>query len=80
MNKLLLLIVLMVFSIGAMCPTAGGGPVNFQDGTWSTCTYSKPDGTKFTAPLQLGGAPLEFSQPDGTSVKCSMIPVLTVPE
>ena len=80
MHKILLLIVLLVFSVGAMCPTAGGVPVNFQDGTWSTCTYSKPNGTTFTGPMQLGGAPLEFSQPDGTSVKCSMIPILNVPE
>lgn len=53
---------------------AGGMGINFQDGSWSTCTYSKKDGTTFTGPLQLGGAPLAFTQPNGTKVECVPIP------
>ena len=69
----LLRIVLIVLSFMlAGCGTMTG--INFQDGTWSSCTYSKPDGTKFTGPLQLGGAPLAFNKPDGTKVECVPIP------
>ena len=54
-------------------------PPNFQDGTWSTCTYTSKDGAKTTPPpVQLFGAPLERTEPDGTGVKC--IPIQAAPK
>ncbi len=50
-------------------------PPNFADGTWSSCTYTEKNGAKTTGPpVQLGGAPLERTEPDGTGVKCVPIP------
>ena len=72
--KTLLIFLILVFS-----GCAGGMGINFQDGTWSACTYSKPDGTTFTGPLQLGGAPLAFTKPDGTKVECVLIPSALAP-
>ena len=71
-------ILLLIFSGCAMLGV--DGPINFQDGTWSSCTYSKPDGATFTGPLQLGGTPLEFTDPDGTKVKCVPMPAAPKPE
>ena len=49
-------------------------PPNFQDGTWSSCTYSSKNGRVVTVPpVQLRGAPMEWTEPDGTSVKCKSI-------
>jgi len=48
---------------------------NFQDGTWSSCTYTSPKGRVLTPPpVQLGGAPLAWMEPDGTSIDCKLIP------
>lgn len=71
-----LILIAISFLLG--CATIGIDPPNFQDGTWSSCTYTKKDGTTFTGPLQLGGAPLEFTKPNGTKVKC--IPMPATPE
>jgi len=71
MKNLILICSVLVFS---GCATLGVAPPNFEDGTWSACTYSKPDGTSFTGPLQLGGLPLAFTKPDGTKVECIAIP------
>lgn len=70
MKKLLSLVTILFITIGC----GGGMGINFQDGSWSACTYSKPDGTTFTGPLQLGGAPLAFMKPDGTKAECVPIP------
>ena len=72
------LIVLLIALLPA-CPAppfmGGGAPLNFQDGTWSTCTYKSPEGRTITPPpVQLGGAPMEWTEPDGTSVKCVPMP------
>ena len=53
------------------CASLGIDPPDFSDGTWSNCTFTKKDGTTFTGPLQLGGAPMEFTDLDGIKVKCS---------
>jgi len=72
---------LFIFIFGALLAAcAGGTGINFKDGSWSSCTYSKVDGTIFTAPLQLGGAPLAFTQPSGTKVVCVPIPKEPTPE
>lgn len=63
------LLVFTLFLVGC-----GGSTINFSDGTWSTCTFSKRDGTSYTAPLQIGGAPMGFTQKDGTKVECIPIP------
>ena len=67
---LLLKFILIVLLAGC----AGGAGLNFNDGSWSSCTYYKKDGTSYTGPLQLRGAPLAFTQPDGTKVECVAIP------
>ena len=51
-----------------------GSAMNFNDGTWSNCTYTKPDGTFYKAPVQLGGVPVGHGQPDGTKIDCEPIP------
>ncbi len=76
MKNLILIIFVLLF---AGCQSFGGTSVNFQDGTWSTCTYSKPDGTSWTAPLQVGGVPMGYTQPDGTKVQCVPIPKAPAP-
>lgn len=68
---------ILIFLFLAGC--TGGMGINFQDGTWSSCTYSKADGTSYTGPLQLRGAPLAFTQPNGTKVKCVPIPPVQTP-
>jgi len=70
----LLRLIVCILGLFLLAGCAGGMGVNFQDGSWSTCTYSKKDGTTFTGPLQLGGAPLAFTQPNGTKVECVPIP------
>ena len=57
------------------CAVLGIDSPNFKDGTWSSCTYTDKDGRKITPPpVQLGGAPMQWTEPDGTGVKCSPIP------
>lgn len=76
MKKILLGILILIFMQG--CSTLGNGQVdvpNFQDGTWSACTYTSKSGASRTIPLQLHGAPLEWIEPDGTGVKCKAIPI-----
>lgn len=68
--KNIFLMFVLAFTVTACAVT----PINFNDGTWSDCTYSK-DGRVVTGPVQLGGAPLEWTEPDGTSVKCMPRPV-----
>lgn len=65
----------IVFFMGFLAMAcAAGGPINFNDGTWSNCTYTKPDGTFFKAPVQLGGVPVGHGQPNGTTIDCVPIP------
>ncbi len=78
--ELLLKLVIIPFITLLFYGCAGGPDINFQDGSWSSCTYSKKDGTTFTGPLQLGGAPLAFTQPNGTKVECVPIPAAPKPE
>ncbi len=61
-----------LFVLAFLMACAGmAGPMDYKDGTWSTCTYSK-DGRVITPPpMQMGGAPMEWTEPDGTSVKCT---------
>lgn len=78
-------ILFLIFSgcAGYMQKDADGNyvPPNFYDGTWSSCTYTSKDGAKTTPPpVQLGGAPMERTEPDGTGVKCVPMPAkITVP-
>lgn len=75
MELLLRLFLITIITIGLSgCASLGIPMPDFQDGTWSSCTYSKPNGTSFTGPLQLGGAPLVFTKPNGTKVECVPIP------
>jgi len=69
MKKLLLLLLVVLF-MGCAFMKEGAPPINFHDGSWSSCTYSKLDGTSWTIPLQLGGVPLGGTQSDGTRVEC----------
>ena len=57
-----------------MSKTSGGliFPINNNDDNYT-------DGTTFTGPLQLGGAPLAFTQPNGTKVECVPIPSAPMP-
>ena len=73
---------LLIFIFGVfLAACAGGLDVNFKDGTWSSCTYSDSKGRVITPPpIQLGGAPMEWTEPDGTSVKCVPIPKEPMPE
>ena len=64
----------IVFFMGFLAVAcASGGPVNFNDGSWSNCAYTK-DGRVIRSPLQVGPVPMEWTEPDGTSVKCDPIP------
>ena len=47
---------------------------NFNDGTWSNCTYTSNDGRIIKTPLRVGGQPLTWVEPDGTKVECIPIP------
>lgn len=79
------IILIILFFLLSGCPGMGGYnvkdkdgnwvPPNFADGTWSSCTYTEKDGAKTTPPpIQLGGAPMERTEADGTGVKCVSIP------
>lgn len=77
--------IVLLFALLPACASVpfmgGGAPVNFEDGTWSTCTYKDPSGRVVTPPpIQLGNAPMEWTEPDGTSVKCKGIPKADPPE
>ncbi len=69
----MILISMVIFFLSA-CASLGIEPPNFHDGTWSDCIYTHKDGTTFAGPLQLGGAPLEFTKPNGIKVKCVAMP------
>lgn len=74
---ILILLFLFLTSCGYVQRDADGNviPPNFQDGTWSSCTYTAKSGAKTTPPpVQLGGAPMEHTEADGTGVKCTPIP------
>ena len=44
---------------------------NFQDGSWSTCTLVQKSGAEtILPPVQMGGAPMGRTEPDGTKVMC----------
>lgn len=58
----------------------GCGGVNLQDGTWSSCNYTKPNGAVYTGPVKLSGVPLAYTKPDGTKVSCTPIPAAPQPE
>ncbi len=79
-TRLILTIAVLMFSTGCafMQKDADGNfkPINFSDGTWSSCTFAKPGGATTTLPMQLMGAPLERTEADGTSVKCVPIPAV----
>ena len=84
MRSILLIIFLLFFSgcAGYMQKDADGNYVapNFQDGTWSSCTWTSKDGARTTPPpVQLGGAPMERTEADGTGVKCVGIPKVSTP-
>ena len=65
---------LLVFIIAVVLGACvSGGPVDFKDGSWSNCTYSK-DGRIIKAPLQVGPVPMGWTEPDGTKVECEPIP------
>lgn len=65
---------LLIFIFAATLGACAGGALNFNDGTWSSCTYTKPDGTFTTIPVQLSGMPVGHGQPDGTKIECVPIP------
>lgn len=65
---------LMILFFLSACASLGIEPPNFADGTWSDCTFTKNDGATFKGPLQLGGAPMEFTNPDGIKIKCVPMP------
>lgn len=64
----------LILAVPFLVLTACAGTMNFSDGTWSNCTYTKPDGTFYKAPVQLGGVPVGHGQPDGTKIDCVPIP------
>lgn len=69
---LLFLFTLLIGACGYAQRDVDGNIVapNFQDSTWSSCTYSK-DGRSFTPPpVQMGGAPMGYAEEDGTKVMC----------
>ena len=50
---------------------------NFQDGSWSTCTLVEKSGAEtILPPVQMGGAPMGRTQPDGTKIMCVPIPMV----
>lgn len=63
----------LILAVPFLVLTACAGTMNFSDGTWSNCTYSK-DGRVIKSPLQVGAVPIEWTEPDGTTVKCEPIP------
>jgi len=71
LKKTLLTLITLVLLSGC---TTDGSPVNFNDGTWSKCTYTDKKGGAKALPLQLGGSPLTWIEPDGTGVDCVGIP------
>lgn len=54
---------------------------NFQDGTWSSCSYTSKSGNVTVGPpVQLGGFPIERTDASGRSVKCVPIPMKEAPK
>ncbi len=74
-----LAVIAFIISMLSACASLGIEPPNFADGTWSDCTFIKKDGTTFKGPLQLGGAPMEFTDPDGIKIKCVPMPAAALP-
>lgn len=53
----------------------GMEPVDLNDGTWSRCEYTKPNGTFYWAHVPNSIAPqVGTEQPDGTVVACKALP------
>ena len=76
MKKILIALFLSLFIVSA-CGYAqrdiDGNIImpDFYDGTWSSCTYIDKHGGRTTPPpVQLGGAPMERTEPDGSGIKC----------
>jgi len=70
---IIVLLSLMLSSCGYVERDVDGNivPPDFYDGTWSSCTYTNPDGRVVTPPpVRMPGVLMEWTEPDGTSVKC----------
>ncbi len=70
MRKIFLFLAALVFALG--CGTVGS--LNFADGTWAGCTYTKDGKKKGPFPLQIPvGAPLVWEE-DDFQINCERIP------
>lgn len=78
MKKFLVLLVSLGFIFLSGCTTLGDGKLtvpNFQDGTWSSCTYTKDGKLKGPYPFQIPpGMPIP-NIVEGIDVKCTPIPM-----
>jgi hypothetical protein len=74
--KYLLVLFALLFLSGCASLTGAGGstgePINYTDGTWSKCKFSK-DGAEYWLPMQ-NAPPIGTTQPDGTVISCELIP------
>lgn len=65
--------IFLILTYGCAYLPGGEKAPNYQDGTWSNCTYTSPNGRVIEAPLQLGGQPMSWSEPNGMKVECKPI-------
>jgi len=60
-----------VFFLMAACASAGG--MNFNDGSWSMCTFKDKDGFLISLPFKVN-LPVGAEHPNGTVLRCVPIP------
>lgn len=64
----------IVFLIALTLTACGGGSgMNFNDGSWSMCTFKNKEGFEVSVPMQTA-LPIGAAHPNGTVLKCEPIP------
>ena len=64
-------LILAAFLFTTACVTGGGA--QFNDGTWSMCSFKNKEGFVISLPLQTA-LPIGAESPNGTVLKCEPIP------
>lgn len=75
------LIFVLAVSLGfAGCAALGIESPDFQDGTWSNCTYTKDGKTKGPFPIQIPPGLQVPNVSEGVTVSCEPIPAAPEPD
>ena len=56
----------------ALTACGGGAGMNFNDGSWSMCTFENKEGFRVSVPMQTA-LPVGAAHPNGTVLKCEPI-------